>query len=427
MRESPGPIEDNIGEEQVNRKCSACEMKEDEERKNLTISRKRSSNASLEVADEAATNEISNIRSSRGSSLDANIREFMESRFGYDFGNVRIHSGERAASSAESMNALAYTIGNDVVFRQGYYQPNTLEGRRLLAHELTHVVQQGNFNDSTIKRVCFPAAVCAAPIPGSATEFGRSEEEKEEAHRARRERMSPTRQRSTGHIGHARQLEIFFLAVSDSPALLSNVHGIFIDMDLSSETESIIMDCAEMEPPITGATKPCIFVHGKLNQQALAFNTTSNAVIGGEPREEWRTQTLATLTHELEHAVFQTSAHSTPPGISTPTCTRANMGRELSELHAQMSEFPVMFRSIPVGAGPTHSSRLRMKTWFDDFVGGGKENLKGILKKIGCKCECDETGKFIIDTFNFASATWTAAEKTFFNSEVKSRLPAWPL
>jgi outer membrane protein OmpA-like peptidoglycan-associated protein len=129
-------------DELMGRKCSACEMKEDEETKNPTISRKRSSNASLEVADEAATNEISNIRSSRGSSLDANTREFMESRFGYDFGNVRIHSGEREARSAESMNALAYTIGNDVVFRQGYYQPNTLEGRRLLAHELTHVVQQ---------------------------------------------------------------------------------------------------------------------------------------------------------------------------------------------------------------------------------------------------------------------------------------------
>lgn len=260
------------------------------------------------------------------------------------------------------------------------------------------------------------------------TEFRRSEEEKEEAPGARRERMSPTRQRSTGHTGHARQLEIFFLAESDSPSLLSNAHGIFIDMDMSLGTGAFVTPCATMMPPITSATKPCVFVNrGKLNQEAFAFNTTSNSLIGGIPREEWRTQTLALLTHELEHIVFDTSAHATPPGITTATCTRANIGDELSDLHAQMSEFPVMFRSVPLGAGPTHSSRLRMKTWFDNFVEGGKEDLKGILTAIGCMCECAETGKFIIDTFNFASATWTAAEKTFFNSEVKSRLPAWPL
>jgi hypothetical protein len=66
----------------------------------------------------------------------------MESRFGYDFTNVRIHTNDRAARSAQYMTAVAYTLGNDIVFGKGRYQPNTLEGRRLLAHELTHVVQQ---------------------------------------------------------------------------------------------------------------------------------------------------------------------------------------------------------------------------------------------------------------------------------------------
>lgn len=67
----------------------------------------------------------------------------MESRFGFDFSSVKIHAGERAAQSVHLVDALAYTAGNDIVFREGYYQPETLEGRRLLAHELTHVVQQG--------------------------------------------------------------------------------------------------------------------------------------------------------------------------------------------------------------------------------------------------------------------------------------------
>jgi hypothetical protein len=66
----------------------------------------------------------------------------MESRFGYDFGNVRIHTGEKAADSANSFNALAYTIGNNIVFGKDNYTTNTFVGKKLLAHELIHVLQQ---------------------------------------------------------------------------------------------------------------------------------------------------------------------------------------------------------------------------------------------------------------------------------------------
>lgn len=67
----------------------------------------------------------------------------MESRFGYDFSRVRIHSGERAAESARAVNALAYTLGKNVVFGAGQYEPSSTKGQRLLAHELTHTIQQG--------------------------------------------------------------------------------------------------------------------------------------------------------------------------------------------------------------------------------------------------------------------------------------------
>ena len=73
----------------------------------------------------------------------------MKSRFGgYDFSNVRIHADRKAATSAQSVNALAYTVGNDIVFSEGHYAPNTLQGRRLLAHELTHVIQQSGTEGS---------------------------------------------------------------------------------------------------------------------------------------------------------------------------------------------------------------------------------------------------------------------------------------
>lgn len=77
-----------------------------------------------------------------GQPLDSNTRAFFEPRFGYDFSQVRLHTDARAAESARAVNALAYTVGRDVVFAAGQYAP-AAGGRRLLAHELSHVVQQG--------------------------------------------------------------------------------------------------------------------------------------------------------------------------------------------------------------------------------------------------------------------------------------------
>jgi hypothetical protein len=77
-----------------------------------------------------------------GRPLDAPTRELMESRFGHDFGNVRVHTDAGAADAARSVGARAYTSGSDIVFDSGEYAPASSEGRRLIAHELTHVVQQ---------------------------------------------------------------------------------------------------------------------------------------------------------------------------------------------------------------------------------------------------------------------------------------------
>jgi hypothetical protein len=122
----------------IDRECSNCELNENQK---MEIGRTTSLASGLDANDQA-TNEINNIRSSGGSPLDANTREFMESRFGYDFSRVKIHTDETASRSSNLVNALAYTVGNNIVFEQGQYQPNTVDGKRLLAHELAHVVQQ---------------------------------------------------------------------------------------------------------------------------------------------------------------------------------------------------------------------------------------------------------------------------------------------
>ena len=85
---------------------------------------------------------VHDVLRSPGQPLDTGTRAFMEPRFGHDFSNVRVHSDVRAAESARSVSALAYTVGKDVVFGTGQYAPNTTMGRKLLAHELTHTIQQ---------------------------------------------------------------------------------------------------------------------------------------------------------------------------------------------------------------------------------------------------------------------------------------------
>lgn len=77
-----------------------------------------------------------------GQPLDPAACAFMELRFGHDFGDVRVHTDAKAAESAQAVNALAYTVGRDVVFGVGQYAPRTEVGKQLVAHELTHVVQQ---------------------------------------------------------------------------------------------------------------------------------------------------------------------------------------------------------------------------------------------------------------------------------------------
>src|SRR5574337_1806158 len=99
--------------------------------------------------------------SSSGQPLDASARAFMERGFGRDFQSVRIHTGAKASESAKAVNALAYTVGQDIVFAEGHYNPASYEGRRLLAHELAHTVQQAGAG---------PGPISGMSQPGDASE-----------------------------------------------------------------------------------------------------------------------------------------------------------------------------------------------------------------------------------------------------------------
>lgn len=87
-----------------------------------------------------------------GQSLSPDVNRFFSSRMGYDFSNVKVHTGRHAAESAEGINARAYTVGNNIVFNEGQYNTESGEGKKLVAHELTHVMQQGKNNQPAVNR-----------------------------------------------------------------------------------------------------------------------------------------------------------------------------------------------------------------------------------------------------------------------------------
>ena len=97
-----------------------------------------------------------------GQRLSPSLRNFFEPRFGYDFSQVRVHADARAAKTAQSINTRAFTVGKDVAFGSGQYSPETTEGLKLLAHELTHVVQQTD-NDN-LKRNTIDSKTHVAPV-----------------------------------------------------------------------------------------------------------------------------------------------------------------------------------------------------------------------------------------------------------------------
>jgi hypothetical protein len=151
---------------------------------------------------------------SPGEPLDVATRAMMERRFGHDFDAVRVHTGETAARSARELEATAYTVGRELVFAEGKYTPTTTEGRHLIAHELTHVVQQ-----SAARGPAAPASVQRQPRQRSEAEI----KERKEACVAQTDEILPGRVGVLVHIDRDQQLEEIFGA--DYPALKKQIQA----------------------------------------------------------------------------------------------------------------------------------------------------------------------------------------------------------
>lgn len=134
----------------LQRKCDSAKIRSgtaecDERGKNSRVDLRQFAPAERHrglVREGAAPSIVYEVLRSPGRPLDSAARTFFEPRFGHDFSRVRVHDDARAAQSARSVHAAAYTVGHDIVMGAGRYAPESSEGRSLLAHELTHTIQQ---------------------------------------------------------------------------------------------------------------------------------------------------------------------------------------------------------------------------------------------------------------------------------------------
>ena len=126
----------------IQKKCDECEKEEKAQRSSLTPFLQTKTNDD-EYANDSVSSKIQSTRGA-GHAMPETTKSFMQNRFRADFSDVRIHTGEYAANLSTQLKAQAFTVGNDIYFNEGKFAPSTSQGKRLIAHELTHTIQQNS-------------------------------------------------------------------------------------------------------------------------------------------------------------------------------------------------------------------------------------------------------------------------------------------
>jgi hypothetical protein len=406
---------------------------------------------------------VQDVLRSAGRPLEAGIRAFLEPRFGQDFSRVRVHTDAQASESARSVNAHAYTVGQDLVFAQGRYSPGSSDGLRLLAHELTHVVQQqGSCGDvqrlamdegpaspaeqeadhtaqailqgyaplllrtaapGTLQRACLSAAECASNAGSleqfvADTEADPANKSKADTRQANCKNPNAPACKSDGHGARATQLEKVLRAYDATR--LTAIKGIFVDMDIPDQFGAYTNECSTFTPPIPGGGI-CTFVPAELEQQAFQFNTTGELTIGGMSRDDWRNQTLETLAHETGHARFDKNANFAKPRPAA--CSFSTVKDELSELAAIMNGYETFFYLLQSSLLSEKDRETQLHDKFKFLITNQFESIAGTLHKVRCQCECTDVDAYVKKTVDLVTKDWSQAAKDRFHLEMHS--PEW--
>lgn len=167
-------------EEEVQaKKCEDCEKEKVQKMEEEAIQSKQNEEVQSKESAKKSTKQTTSFesklrRGSGGQKLDKKVRNEMEAGFGSSFNHIKIHNDSEAENMSESIGAQAFTHGNDIYFNKGKYNPNSKEGKTLLAHELTHTIQQKGMVQKQIQRSLVtnpPSCSNASSLPLSYTDI----------------------------------------------------------------------------------------------------------------------------------------------------------------------------------------------------------------------------------------------------------------
>jgi len=368
---------------------------------------------------------VHRVLGSPGHSLEAPVRHDMEERFGQDFSQVRIHHDGAAAQSAHDVDAQAYTSNNHIVFGSGQFRPSSPGGQRLLAHELTHVLQQAGAPEPArqMRRACLPAAECAGP-KATLTEFvadtvSKPENISKADKRAKACGKTP-RDPSCTSDGHgAKAAAVTEIIKAKYASRLNFITGIFVNKDMPAQWGAVTDECANFTPPLAGSK--CTFVPDTLEAEAKQYRS-GNKKVGGMAPADWLRDTIGTIAHETEHARFDSSAPIAAP--SATSCKFDDHKGNLSEMAAHFAEMHVFYRDAL--SRPAKDRFKDFKSKFVFWVTNGSEDLAGIVKDLRCKCECTDADHYITKTVESVAKQqkWDTFEANLIHSELRE--PKWP-
>lgn len=275
--------------------------------------------------------------SNSGSPLTADSQQFYSQALDYDFSQVRVHTGNPAESAASHVRARAFTLGNDVVFNRGEYNPHSHEGKRILAHELTHVVQQNrdpglNQVSPVLQRTEMFADCESDQIGGLWTAWGRARDDMQSAI------LPLSALVRSEHVNNA--LWIYYRDNSDETAL-----------NAAEELRNIVsrMDYVYFECEQPGDTGYDMFCEGDEDIYGYVFGATLLTGEGdihlcmGNWDDAGIEQRARTIVHELSHYLLATAddAYFTPHD-----CHETEGSAETADRHGNADSLACLVHAI---------------------------------------------------------------------------------
>jgi hypothetical protein len=381
---------------------------------------------------------------STGQPLDAATRGFFEPRFGQNLNHVRVHADTRAADSATTMGAMAYTVGSNVVFGRDRFSPHSTTGRNLLAHELAHVIQQASGSPGTLRRTpCLHGSDCKF-IPGDPGRFGegvdtppkKGEFSLEIGHA---EISDPSAPKDAPRPSRQGQLApILKKLVEDSGfKIAAEASGPFIDEGLTAEVEAQAVPCAKFPGGLPkGAPKDgcCIQIYPEMENRAKRLLESKSPRTHAQ--DEDALDLIGTVLHEAEHCHFDASPETAKKIPAESDCnlntvvfhgprTKFDFTVKfyLSELSAIIAELRLYFQNFEASATKQNHDLLHEQEIWKAL--NKDESVRGIIHGLKCACSCESVDHLIENAVRNALNSWPEGQARKFLEVMARILPSW--